>query len=145
MSNLTTDSPAERLYVALHNISGKWLRDEKKLTSYLAVGLQRLAAEHERIVAERLAVITAERDAAIAERDQLARLAAENAKLQESLAHWEQLNDADVISNALLLYRCQRDAEGKKDWALRAEKMKGVVEKLTSKMDDAYTSLGDGQ
>lgn len=61
MTDLTPESPAVRLYTALHNISGQWLQDEKKLAPYFADVLTRLAAEHDRLVAERLAPVVAER------------------------------------------------------------------------------------
>ncbi|HQT89108.1 MAG TPA: hypothetical protein PK677_11225 [Acidiphilium sp.] len=71
MTDLTPESPAVRLYAA-----------NLQLTPYGALGrittnrtcqftAERLAAEHEKIVTERLAAVVAERDAAIAERDRL--------------------------------------------------------------------------
>ncbi|WP_029313228.1 hypothetical protein [Acidiphilium angustum] len=64
---MTDLTPAVRLYATLHNIKGRWVQDGQKLTPQLADILPRLAAEHERLVAERLAAVTAERDAAIAD------------------------------------------------------------------------------
>ena len=72
MNKYDPKRPEVRLYAALNNYDPSDIRE----TAYLLLffdghDLSALGAEHERIVAERLAPIVAERDAAIAERNQL--------------------------------------------------------------------------
>lgn len=71
-SDLTPESPAVRLYAALHDYEPIEIDTTKTLLDFFkGQNLDLLAAEHDRLVAERLAAVVAERDAAIAERDRL--------------------------------------------------------------------------
>lgn len=71
MSDVAPDSPAVRLYSAYVNQPPE-IMYEFYPGSLDAEGANRMVAEHERIVAERIAAVTAERDAAIADIAKLA-------------------------------------------------------------------------
>lgn len=74
MTDLTPESPAVRLYTVLHGYEPTEIDTTQSLLGFFnGQNLDLLAAEHEKIVSERLAAVVAERDAAITERDRLRR------------------------------------------------------------------------
>lgn len=67
MNDLTTYDAAVRLYFAFIDVKESYQEPLKDYIKSNPPGIVRLAAEHECIVAERLAAVVAERDAAAAE------------------------------------------------------------------------------
>jgi len=68
MTDLTPESPAVRLYAALYDYEPSEIDTTQSLLGFFkGQNLDLLAAEHERIVAERLAAVVAERDGALAD------------------------------------------------------------------------------
>jgi len=61
-------------------------------------------------------------------------------RLEEELAEWRRLNDADVLTSALFLYELKKVEAGRTELAERARKMQTVVGEIISTLDAAWNA-----